>query len=250
MMAVQVAADIGGTFTDLVFRFPDGTLDKRKVPTTPDDFGRAIVEGVIRYLAQRGLDAAAVTEVLHATTVATNAILERSGSKVALITTEGFRDVLELRRIRIPLSYDLSWKKPEPMAAREFRFEVRERIAADGSVLVPLEVDALAAAIDSIREGGIESVAVCCLHAYRNPAHEKAIGDALRRALPDMPLSLSHEILPEVREFERTSTAALNAYLQPVVARYLQTLEDGLRQTYAWFLEHGIREGRGIGARA
>ena len=109
MMALQVAADIGGTFTDLVFRFPDGTLDKCKVPTTPQDFGRAIVEGVLRYLLQRGLTASAVTEVLHATTVATNAILERSGSKVALITTEGFRDVLELRRIRIPLSYDLSW---------------------------------------------------------------------------------------------------------------------------------------------
>lgn len=229
MTALQVAADIGGTFTDLVFRFPDGTLDKRKVPTTPEDFGRAIVEGVVRYLAQRGLDAAAVTEVLHATTVATNAILERSGSKVALITTEGFRDVLELRRIRIPLSYDLSWKKPEPMAAREFRFEVRERIAADGSVLVPLEADTLTAAIEAIREGGIESVAVCCLHAYRNPAHEQAIGDALRRALPDMPLSLSHEILPEVREFERTSTTVVNAYVMPLVRRYL----DDLRTRFA-----------------
>ena len=224
MMALQVAADIGGTFTDLVFRFPDGTLDKRKVATTPQDFGRAIVEGVLRYLAQRGLAASAVTEVLHATTVATNAILERSGSKVALITTEGFRDVLELRRIRIPLSYDLSWKKPEPMAAREFRFEVRERIAADGSVLMPLDLSTLAGAIEAMRDHGIESVAVCCLHAYRNPSHEQAIAQALRRALPDLPLSLSHEILPEVREFERTSTTVVNAYVMPLVRRYLEDL--------------------------
>ena len=115
------------------------------------------------------------------------------------------------------------------MAAREFRFEVRERIAADGSVLVPLEADTLTAAIEAIREGGIESVAVCCLHAYCNPAHEQAIGDALRRALPDMPLSLSHEILPEVREFERTSTTVVNAYVMPLVRRYL----DDLRTRFA-----------------
>jgi len=229
MMSLQVAADIGGTFTDLVFRFPDGTLDKRKVPTTPEDFGRAIVEGVVRYLAGRELPATAVSEVLHATTVATNAILERSGAKVALITTEGFRDVLELRRIRIPLSYDLAWKKPEPMAAREFRFEVRERITADGSVRVPLDLSTLAGAIEAMREQGIESVAVCCLHAYRNPAHEQAIAQALRSALPDLPLSLSHEILPEVREFERTSTTVVNAYVMPLVRRYL----DDLRSRFA-----------------
>lgn len=229
MMSLQVAADIGGTFTDLVFRFPDGTLDKRKVPTTPEDFGRAIVEGVVRYLAGRELPAIAVSEVLHATTVATNAILERSGARVALITTEGFRDVLELRRIRIPLSYDLAWKKPEPMAAREFRFEVRERITADGSVRVPLDLSTLAGAIEAMREQGIESVAVCCLHAYRNPAHEQAIAQALRSALPDLPLSLSHEILPEVREFERTSTTVVNAYVMPLVRRYL----DDLRSRFA-----------------
>jgi N-methylhydantoinase A len=222
---LQVAADIGGTFTDLVFRWADGRLDKRKVPTTPAHFGQAIVDAVAAYLREHDIGSTAVGEILHATTVATNAILERRGAKVALVTTEGFRDVLELRRIRIPFSYDLSWKKPEPMAAREFRFEVRERIGADGSVLTPLDESALEAALQTIVEGQIESVAVCCLHAYRNPAHEKAIGAILAQRLPGVPISLSHEILPEIREFERTSTTVVNAYVMPLVRRYLQDLQ-------------------------
>lgn len=222
---LQVAADIGGTFTDLVFRWTDGRLDKRKVPTTPPHYGQAIVEAVAGYLREHSIDSAAVGEILHATTVATNAILERRGAQLALITTEGFRDVLELRRIRIPFSYDLSWKKPEPMAAREFRFEVRERIGADGSVLTDLDESTLEPALQAIVQGQIESVAVCCLHAYRNPAHEKAIGEILARRLPGVLVSLSHEILPEIREFERTSTTVVNAYVMPLVRRYLQDLQ-------------------------
>jgi len=221
---LQVAADIGGTFTDIVFQYGDGTLDKRKVPTTPDDFGRAIVEGVIDYLDDKRIAHGDVSEILHATTVATNAILERRGAKTALITTEGFRDVLELRRIRIPFSYDLSWAKPEPMAEREHRYEARERVAADGCVLTPLDKRSLETALAGIREHGVESVAVSCLHAYKEPKHEKAIGEMLRRAFPNLPVSLSHEVLPEVREFERTSTTVVNAYVVPLVGRYLDNL--------------------------
>ncbi|MGE0502282.1 MAG: hydantoinase/oxoprolinase family protein [Rhizobiaceae bacterium] len=221
---LQVAADIGGTFTDIVFQYGDGRLDKRKVQTTPDDFGRAIVEGVIAYLVEKGITVGEVSEILHATTVATNAILERRGAKTALVTTEGFRDVLELRRIRIPFSYDLSWAKPEPMAERAHRYEAVERIAADGAVLTPLDLASLEPALADIAASGIESVAVCCLHAYREPSHEKAIGDTIRKAFPDLPVSLSHEILPEVREFERTSTTVVNAYVAPLVGRYLDAL--------------------------
>ena len=227
MNSVQVGADIGGTFTDLVFLADDGTLDKRKVATTPDDFGRAIVQAVAAWLEDRGLSPARVTEVLHATTVATNAILERRGARVALFTTEGFRDVLELRRIRIPHSYDLSWEKPAPMATRDLRFEVRERLAADGSVLVPLDEASVQPALPCIREAQVESIAVSLLHAYQDPAHEKALAVLLRQAFPDMPLSLSHEVLPEVREFERTSTTVVNAYVMPLVRRYLQRLREG-----------------------
>lgn len=222
--SLTVAADIGGTFTDIVFQWPDGSLEKRKVQTTPDDFARAIVEGIGAFLAERQRAGAAVVEVLHATTVATNAILERRGARVALITTEGFRDVLELRRIRIPYSYDPSWKKPEPMVERRFRFEARERMTADGSALVDLDPASMGPVLEEIRQGDIESIAVCLLHAYANPAHEKAIAAILREAFPDMPISLSHEVLPEVREFERTSTTVVNAYVAPLMTRYLAAL--------------------------
>ena len=221
---LKVAADIGGTFTDLVFQWADGTLDKRKVQTTPDDFARAIVDAVAAYLDEQGLRGPEIDEILHATTIATNAILERRGAKTALVTTEGFRDVLELRRIRIPYSYDQSWSKPAPMVEREFRFEARERVGADGSVLTPLDPDSLVAALASMRANGIESVAVCLLHSYANPAHEQLIAAILRRELPGVSLSLSHEILPEVREFERTSTTVVNAYVAPLMARYLAAL--------------------------
>ena len=227
---LKVAADIGGTFTDLVFQWADGTLDKRKVQTTPDDFARAIVEGVAGFLRENGLGGAAVDEILHATTIATNAILERRGAKTALVTTEGFRDVLELRRIRIPYSYDQSWSKPAPMVEREFRFEARERVGADGTVLTPFDPDSLVTALASIRSSGIESVAVCLLHSYANPEHEQAIAAILRRELPAVSLSLSHQILPEVREFERTSTTVVNAYVAPLMARYLATLRTRLAE--------------------
>jgi N-methylhydantoinase A len=221
---LQIGADIGGTFTDIVFQFEDGRLEKRKVPTTPDDFGRAIVEAVAAFLQEKNLTGAAVREVLHATTVATNAILERKGAKVALITTEGFRDVLELRRIRIPFSYDLTWEKPAPMAEREYRFEAAERVTKDGEILKPFDPTSLDDALESIRQGQIDSVAVSCLHSYKDSTNEKAIGEALHGALPDIPVSLSHEILPEAREFERTSTTVVNAYVAPLVGRYLDAL--------------------------
>ena len=232
---VRVGVDIGGTFTDLVFAREDGGLDRLKVPSTPDDYSRAIAEGVASYLAGRigsGTERSTpggVREIVHATTVATNAILERRGARTALVTTDGFRDVLELRRIRIPFSYNLGWEKPAPLVERYLRFEVRERIDRDGAVLTPLDGEDVAAVVDRIAsEEGIESVAVCLLHAYRNPVHERAVGEALRARLTGTNLSLSHEVLPEIKEFERTSTTVVNAYVAPLIGRYLERLRESL----------------------
>jgi len=226
----RVGADIGGTFTDLVFVCTDGTMYKRKVPSTPPDFSRAIVNGVAAFCAEMNLAPAQIDELMHATTVATNAILERKGARTALITTEGFRDVLELRRIRIPMSYDLGWQKPPPLIEREWRFGVTERLDAQGNVLVPLNVEDLDPLIDQWVAEGVEAVAVCFLHSYRNACHEKAVGAYINERLPGVYVSLSHEVLPEMLEFERTSTTVVNAYVAPLIGDYLKVLRSRLDQ--------------------
>src|ERR1043166_762415 len=203
---LRVGVDIGGTFTDLVFLLPDGSLNKLKVASTPADYSQAIVEGVTQFCRRSGLAADTIGEVVHATTVATNAILERKGARTALITTEGFRDVLELRRIRIPMSYDLDWHKPAALVERRFRFTVSERLDARGEVLAPLDIADLEPAIAALQAAEIEAVAVCFLHSYRNAAHERRVGEVLRRRLPNLHVSLSCDVLPEMLEFERTST--------------------------------------------
>ncbi len=226
--ALRVGVDIGGTFTDLVFLRADGTLGKRKVSSTPADYSQAIVAAVREFLAEERASGAALGEVVHATTVATNAILERKGARTALLTTEGFRDVLELRRIRIPLLYDLGWEKPAPLVERALRFAVRERVNARGEVLTPLDPASLAPILDEAAAAGVEAVAVCFLHSYRNPAHERLAAEAVRRRLPGAYLSLSCEVLPEIQEFERTSTTVVNAYVGPLIGRYLETLRSSL----------------------
>lgn len=227
---LRVGVDIGGTFTDIVFVMADGTLHKRKVPSTPADYSTAIIEGISAFCAEHGIAASRIAEVQHATTVATNAILERKGARTALLTTEGFRDVLELRRIRIPMSYDLDWQKPLPLVEREWRIEVRERLDAQGKVLTELDPRALEPVIDSLRAGDIEAVAVCLLHSYRNPQHEITVVDLLRERLPSVYVSASHYVLPEMLEFERTSTTVVNAYVAPLIARYLTALRARLEE--------------------
>ena len=225
---LRVGVDIGGTFTDLVFLFADGTLHKRKVPSTPGDYSKAIIEGVTGFCKEVSYDAAQIAEVVHATTVATNAILERKGARTALLTTEGFRDVLELRRIRIPMSYDLGWQKPTPLVEREWRYGVAERLDASGQVLIAPDLTKLDAMIEHMRAEDIEAIAVCFLHSYRNPLHEKLVGDLLREKMPSVYVSLSHQVLPEMLEFERTSTTVVNAYVAPLIARYLEVLRTRL----------------------
>ena len=226
-MPMRIGVDIGGTFTDLVFLRPDGRLDRRKVPSTPDDYARAILEGIAAELAAAG-EAAGIGEIVHATTVATNAVIERRGARTALITTENFRDVLELRRIRIPLSYDLGWAKPPPIVPRELRLTVRERVDADGRVLIPVDGASLERAMDDIEAKDVEAVAVSFLHSYCAPGHEQQVGAALKRRFPGKHVSLSSEVLPEMLEFERTSTTVVNAYVAPLIGNYLARLRERL----------------------
>ena len=230
MTGARVAADIGGTFTDIALRLPDGRLMTRKVPSTPHDYAEAVVAGICAVLDEAGIPRDGVDEVLHATTVATNAILEKKGARTALITTGGFRDVLEMRRIRTPSLYEPLYVKPAPLVPRRLRFEVAERLAADGSVLAPLSEDDMRAAIAEIERQEAEAVAVCFLHAYANPVHERQAGAMLAAALPDRFISLSCEVLPEIREYERTSTTVINAYLGPPVRSYLRSLAERLEE--------------------
>ena len=227
----RMAFDIGGTFTDFVLAGPGGVAPRfLKVASTPDDPARAVVEGFDRLMAEAGLAAGALATILHATTVATNAIIERKGRSTALLTTDGFRDVLLIGRQKRYETYDLYMDKPPPLVPRRRIFEVVERLAPDGGVVIPLDPASLEAAVDGVLACGAESVAVALLHAYANPEHERAIARRLAERAPDLPVSLSSSISPRFREYERTSTTVANAYVRPLVARYVARLEAALRE--------------------
>jgi N-methylhydantoinase A/oxoprolinase/acetone carboxylase beta subunit len=221
--AARIGVDVGGTFTDVVLHEADGRIVVRKLLSTPPTYDVAVVEAV------RGLAAGAeVEEVVHGTTVATNAVLERRGSVTALVTTAGFRDVLELRRLRIPHMYDLFWRKPAPLVARRLRFEVDERVLADGTVLRPLDEQECRVVAGRLRTAAVESVAICLLHSYLYPEHEQVLGRILADELPHVNVSLSSDILREQREYERTATTVVNAYVRPLMASYLDRIRTGL----------------------
>lgn len=223
-----VAADIGGTFTDLIARLPDGRLAARKVLSTPDDYSRAIAEGLSGLLAEAGVPPEAVREVCHGTTLGTNAVIERRGARTGLITTAGFRDVLEIRRIRFPDAYNPRWVKPEPLVPRELRLEIAERIAADGAIVrAPdeAEVNALAA---TLQAAGVDAIAIALINAHANPDHEEWLADRLAARLPGCSITVASRLLPEIGEYERTSTAVANAYLAPIMGAYLARLRDRL----------------------
>ncbi len=228
MRTCRVGADIGGTFTDLVLIDALGKVVRRKVPSTAGDYAQGILSALEDAVSEEGMPPADVGEVLHGTTVATNAILEQKGALCGLITTHGFRDVLELRRLRMPQLYRLDWAKPPVLVRRHLRREVHERIASDGSVLVPLDDDEVLRVGGWLVEQGVEALAVALLNSYVNPVHEQRIGALLREAFPAVPVSLSAEILPEIQEYERTSTTVVNAYVQPVVKSYIGRLRATL----------------------
>lgn len=219
-MGGRLGVDVGGTFTDLVW--DDGErLTVAKVPSTPADQAGGVLSGIDRL----GVDVSALERFVHGTTVATNAVLERRGARTVLVTTEGFRDLLEIGRQNRPMLYDLFADRPAPIVPRGLVVEVPERVSAAGEVLRALTDPAGVA--DAVRALGPEAVAVCLLFSFARPQHERAV----REALDGLPVSLSSEVLPVFREYERANTTALNAYVAPVLARYLGTLEDRLRST-------------------
>ena len=221
---MRIAVDIGGTFTDLVAVDDDGRVSRSKALTTPDDLAR----GIDDCLKGANVDVAGANFFVHGSTVTINAVLERKGARTGLITTKGFRDVYEIGRGNRPEGYNLFFKRPVPLVPRDLRLEVDERLYATGEVLTPLDETSAATAIDALKKAGVESVAVCLLHSYANAAHEQRLGELLRQQFPEAYVSLSHEILREFREYERTSTTALNSYVGPLVRRYLVSLEKML----------------------
>jgi N-methylhydantoinase A len=218
----RVGVDVGGTFTDLV-ALAHGRLTTAKVLSTPRDQSA----GVLAALGASGLDAGEVSGLAHGTTVATNALLERRGARTALVTTEGFRDLLEIGRQNRPSLYDLTQDRPHPLVPREFRFTVRERMGPEGE-LVPLDEAGLARAVEAACAADVEAVAVCLLFAYLHPEHERKVGEALRAALPGVRVSLSSEVLPEFREYERFATTVADAYVGPRLGAYLAALARAL----------------------
>ena len=229
MPSARLAVDIGGTFTDLVLEH-EGQRTTVKVLTTPDAPERAVLEGAARILRAAGLAAGDIAILIHGTTLATNAIIERKGARTALITTEGFRDVLALGNESRYDQYDLNIVLPAPLVARALRLTVPERLDNEGRVLRALDENAVRALAPVLRRERVESIAVGFLHAFVNPAHERRVRDILAEELPGVPVSLSSEVSPEMREWERFSTTAANAYVQPLMARYLRGLEQGLRE--------------------
>lgn len=224
-----VGVDVGGTFTDFyAFERASGTVRVHKTPSTPDNPAKAIVAG-LRHLGESGaVPLAALSSLAHGTTVATNALIQRKGGTVAVVTTRGFRDLLEIGRQVRPRMYDLKADYPAPLAKREHRLEITERIGPDGAVITPLAEAELEAIVERLRAIDAQACAVCLLFAYVNPEHERRIGALLRERLPNLAVSLSSEVQPEFREYERFSTALLNAYLQPIFADYMGHLQAEL----------------------
>ena len=227
-LTCRIGVDIGGTFTDIVLARADGRLFVLKASSTTHEPEQAVVAGAAAILNQAGLPPAAVREVLHGTTVGSNTILQKSGARTGLITTRGFRDVLEIGRVRTPDLFDLQWDKPEPLVRRRHRLEVRERLYADGSVAEALDEDGVLNAADALVADNVEAIALCFLHSYRNPAHERRAAELVRAHHPGIAVSASIDILPEMKEYERTSTTVVNAYIQPTMRRYLERLQGGL----------------------
>jgi len=229
-MAWRIGVDIGGTFTDVALvEETSGRLGVAKVPSTPSDLAQGVLRALEVAMGQHGVAADEVSLLSHATTVVTNAILEEKGARAALIMTRGFRDVLELRRSARASLYDLFQDAPATLIPRRRRYEISERVGADGAVVLPLaesEIDGLIATLKSAR---VDAIAVSLLFSFLNPEHERRLGARLRATLPDVPVYLSSDVLPEIKEFERTSTTSVCAYVGPILTSYLARLDEAVR---------------------
>ncbi len=247
-MTYRIGIDIGGTFTDLVAVDDAGTVTFAKTPSTPEDQSIGLLNGLEKLAGMLDLSRADLLEkterIVHGMTVATNALLERKGAKLALLTTEGHRDVLEMREGLKPDRYNLRLPRQEALVPRHLRLGVKERMRHDGSVETPLDEASLAAAIETLKAEKVESVAVCYLHSYANDAHERATAEAIRAALPGAYVCVSADVLPQIKEYERVSTTVVNGYVGPALQRYLRRLETrldeaGYRNATLIVLSHG-----------
>ena len=220
----RIGVDVGGTFTDVVLALPDGRIYVNKTTTTPHDPGEAVAAGIASVLRDADLDPRDVAELVHGTTVASNTILQKVGARTGLLTTRGFRDVLEIGRIRTPGMFNLAWRKPEPLVPRRWRLEASERIGSDGGIVTPLDERSVSNAAEKFLSEGIEAVAICFINSYANDAHERRAAAIFREYAPSLLTTASFEVLPEIKEYERTSTAVVNAYLLPAMRGYLSKL--------------------------
>ena len=230
-MGYRLGIDVGGTFTDLALLDADtGRFVVEKVPSVPADPSEGILNGIVRILGEAGVSPDLVSDLAHGTTVSTNTLLQRNGAKTGLITTRGFRDLLEIARQRRPSLYDLHARKPAPLVPRALRMEVSERVMADGRVRVPLDLAQVDRALETLRVEGVQALAICFLYAYLHPDHERQVLELARRRLPAAYCSASHAVLPEFREYERLSTTVANAYLGPAMAGYIQSFRRRVRE--------------------
>src|ERR1700755_227160 len=227
--AARLAVDIGGTFTDLCLEW-NGKRTSVKVLTTPRAPEEGVLTGVADILKLSGVKPADLGLIIHGTTLATNAIIERKGAKTALVVTEGFRDSIEIAFEHRFEQYDIFMVKPSPLVARDLRFGIPERLDGRGNVLIPLDEGAVKALAPKLKAKGVEAIAIGYMHAYLDGKHERRTRDILTEMLPGVSISLSSEISPEIREYERWSTAVANAYVQPVMDRYLGRLDSAMRQ--------------------
>src|SRR3989339_1219105 len=229
----RLGFDIGGTFVDFTLIDNQGNIYTKKVLSTPDDYSRGVSIGIHELLNETKIKPDTIKQVVHGTTIVTNACIELTGAKVGLITTKGFRDVLEIGRGRMPRLYDLTWRKPTPLVPRYLRMEVDERVDKNGQIVHALKEEEVSKCAEKFLAEGVESIAVALYNSPRNPIHEERIGEILRKRLPDKYLSLSTKIMPMMKEYERTCETVVNAYVMPLVANYLNRLKQRL-------LEQGI----------
>src|SRR6185437_336998 len=230
-MRFRLGVDVGGTFTDILLIDEDsGASYRAKTQSTPQDQSIGVLTGIEKVCAAASTPVDAIGQVLHGTTVATNAILEGKGARVGLVTTEGFRQVLQIARSFVPggLAGWIIWPKPEPLASLEHTVEAIERVGADGSVVTPLDEDDIRAKLRSLRDADIEALTISLINSYANAAHEQRVARIAAEELPGVPLSVSSDVLPELREYERTITAVANSYVQPQVSRYVASLASKL----------------------
>lgn len=225
MEGYRIGVDIGGTFTDIILLDPSGKIRSHKLLSTPDDYSRAMVEGILEICVSAGIQPSMIDRLVHGTTVVTNACIEMKGAKVGLLTTSGFRDILEIGRGRLPAVLDLSWNKPPPLVPRNLRLEVEERIDGRGNIIQALNILDAEKAIRQLLDEGIEAIAVCLLNSPANSQHEIEVAKIARRLAPSIPLSVSSDVMPMFSEYERTSEAVLNAYVMPLVKRYLTSVQ-------------------------